>query len=224
MFYQVNFPSIGSFCFNETKIHFPNENDQLEFETIKQKHTNIIVELLSEWRLNGRYIISELESTQRVLDYWRDRVINLKNRYSTDHYDGLLNPIADLMAENIDFINDLWDYYRDVFPIRSKFDSAIKREEEMKKLNDLISNLDVSNENQTMVLQHIPVQQAYNEGIVSVLNFTLHRHSKRINDLRSTSTLYYDVVLPFHNKNYDPTSTDCTSGRDLPYLYKHNTY
>ena len=91
----------------------------------------------------------------------------------------------------------------------------------MKKLGDLIHNLDLSNENQTMLFKkNDPIKQIYYEDFLSVSNFILHRRSKLINDLRSTSTLYYDVVLPFHDKNYNPTSIDCTQKRDLPMFFR----
>ena len=106
------------------------------------------------------------------------------------------------------------------FPYKSNSKFGIKKEEEMKKLGDLMRNLDIANENQTLVFNNISIDKIYdNEEIVKVSNFTSNRYSKLIYDFRSTITLYYDVVLPFHNKNYDGNSTDCTSIRDLPDFY-----
>ena len=208
--YQINFPSVGSFCSNQTDVHFPNEGDQLEFESIKRNHTETIVELLSEKYLNNRSaIVSRLVDKSGVLQSLVGRAMNLWTRY---HYKSLY-PFLNLMFDGLDFLDILWYCFHDQLPIKNVLRFGIKREEEMKKLGDLIPNLDLSNENQTMAFHNISIQQVYPKTIISVSNFTLNRHSELIYDFRSTSTLYYDLVLPFHNKNYDETSKDCTTNR-----------
>ena len=214
---QFDFPSVGSFCFNEIDVHFPNETDQAEFEYIKRNHTNTIVELLSETNLNNRkFIFETLDDRENVLKELRTRLVNLKDRYPTENYDNLLNPNTDLIKDAIDFVDFLQSSFYNHFPRKDHLKLGIKMDEEMKKLGDLIRNLDVSNEAQTMVFHNISIGEIYHKQIALVSNFTLNRRSKLIYDFRSTSTLYYDVVLPFHDKNYDATSTDCTSKWDLP--------
>ena len=121
------------------------------------------------------------------------------------------------MKNDITFGYLLWDYFNGGFPNYSILKFGIKNIVEVNKHRDLIRNLDVSNENQTMAFHNIPPEDAYREEIVSVSNFTLNRHSKLIYDFRSTSTLYYDVVLPFHDKNYDEIY--CTHRWELPGFY-----
>ena len=55
---EITFPSVDSFCFNEIDVHFPDERDQSEFESIKRKHTDTIVGLLSKRTLNNRDVIT----------------------------------------------------------------------------------------------------------------------------------------------------------------------
>ena len=182
-----------------------------------------MVELLSEKYLNNHTDIkSKLTHTRNTLENLWIRFRNLKNRYSTDQYDELLNPIEALLHEESVFPYLFWSFFKDYFPGMDLLKLGIKREEEMKKLGDLIHNLDLSNENQTMAFHKFPINEVHQQGIVKVSNFTLHRRSKLINDLRSTSTLYYDVVFPFNDKNYDETSTDCTHVQDLPWFFLIN--
>ena len=220
LIHQLDFPSIGSFCFNEIDVHFPNETDQLEFESIKRKHTDTMVEMLSERNLNerGPNLIKN-SNTGSVLNKLWLRVNDLKNSLSTPHYDELLNPILDLIDNSIDFNDLLRDYYLSDLPTKDHLKFGIKKGEEMRKLDDLIRNLDVSNENQKMVFDNLKIDEIYKKSIVKPYNFTLHKRSKLIFDFRSTSTLHYDVVLPFHDKNYDPT--DCTRAEDLPWFFKY---
>ena len=164
---------------------------------------------------NHTAITSRLVDKEKALGNLAVRIVNLKDRYSTDHYDKLLNPILDLMRDDFFFIGLLSGYFNNQFPLGDDLKSGIKIDREMDKLNDLIRNLDVSNVNQTMAFHKVRTYNIYYKKIVSVSNFTLNRSSKLINDLRSTSTLY-DVVLPFHNKNYDGTSTVCKRVQDLP--------
>ena len=162
-------------------------------------------------------ILDRLTQTKNVLKKLLFRIGNLNGRYFTDYYDRLLNPILDLMDDNLDFVDLLWDYFWNELPNKDHLKFGIKKGEEVKKLSDLFLNLNVSNENQTLAFKF---DEIYNKRIVSVSNFTLNRPSKLIYDFRSTSTLYYDVVLPFHDKNYDENSTDCTTSLDLPYFFK----
>ena len=179
-----------------------------------------MVELLSEKFLNDRNnMLFKLVNKLTTLGALGERVSDLKERYSTDYYDKLLNQVEHLMDASKDLASLIWYYIWDEFPLIDLLNVGIKKEEEIKKLGDLIRNLDVSNENQTMAFHNISIDEIYNKTIVQVSNFTLHRRSKLINDLRSTSTLYYDIVLPFNDKNYDPTSTDCTSKWDLPTFF-----
>ena len=219
-FYQITFPSVGSFCFNQTDFYFHKKDDRLEFESIKQNHTDTIVELLSEKYLNERsFIFSRLYDTRFILKELYIRFTNLKDRYYSDDRYKYLNPIAALIRENIEFVDLLRSYFQHRFPYIDHLKFGIKREEEAKKLDDLIRNLDLSNENQTMVFHKIPTEDIYDrEKILLVSNFTLNRYSKLIYDFRSTITMNYDIVLPFHDKNYDPTLIDCTSARNLPFF------
>ena len=180
-----------------------------------------MVELLSERYLNGRRS-SRLIIMRRVLEELYTRFGNLKDRYTTDYRDKLLNPIKDLMANSIDFVKLLKSYDNQRFPYTDYLKFGIERAEEVKKLRALIRGLRyirLPNENYKMAFHNVPFNKIYDEGIVQVSNFTLNRRSKLFYDLRSTSTLYYDVVLPFHNKDYDPTSTECTIGWDLPFFF-----
>ena len=191
----------------------------MEFESIKRNHTEKIVKLLSEKYLNNfsPIIFSKFTAPRKVVNELYTRLINLMNRHSTNYYDNLLNPIADLMRKNLDFIDLLDGYFnKNQFPQMSISKFGIKEEKEAKKLSNLISNEDLSNENQTMVFQNIPIQQVYREAIVVVSNFTLNRSSEPNNNLRSTSTLYYNVVLPFQNSRYPETYPRCTSQFNLP--------
>ena len=195
----------------------------MEFESIKRRHTDTIVGLLSEKYFNERSIVPityRLDDTRLILSKLKDRLVNLWIRNYTDHYNKLLKPIKDLIQGNIYFVYLLSFYYFGELPNQDNLNSGIKKEEEMKKLGDLIRNLNASNKNQTMAFNNISIEEIYEKQIVKVSNFTLNRYSKLTKDLRSTSTLYYDVVLPFHNKNYDPTSTDCKQKQDLPMFFR----
>ena len=182
-----------------------------------------MVELLSEKNLNNPTdIILRLDDTKEDLLKLYTRFDNLKKHYSTEHYNKLLNPIAELIGDDIDFVYILWNYFSNYFPDIDNLKSGFKRDEEVKKLGDSIRNLDLSNKSQTMAFYNISIDEIFEQEIVQVSNFTLNRSFKLINDLRSTSTLYYDVVLPFHDKNY-VNSTDCTHHWDLPEFYKPKT-
>ena len=163
------------------------------------------------------YLI-RLFDTQSVLKELQTRFANLKKRYSTVYLNQLLDPIDDLMRDNLDFTYLLLRYFDDGYPLRSYLKFGIKKEEEMKKLEAVLRNLDLSNENQAMAFHNISVDEIYEKSILSVSNFTLNRHSKLIYDFRSTTTLYYDIVLPFHDKNYDE-KLDCKRKFHLPDFY-----
>ena len=179
-----------------------------------------MVELLSEKYLNNNTdIVFRLYNSTWALNNLYSRFLTLKNRYSVDYYNRLLNPIADLIGENIDFFYLLIDYFENRFPLSDNSKSGIERKEEMKKLSDLTRNLDVSNKNQTMVLNNLSIDEIYSKRIVQVSNVTLHKIFKLVKDFRSRSTLHYDVVLPFNDKNYDANSTDCTRAKDLTWFY-----
>ena len=169
---------------------------------------------------NRTDIRSKLTQSRNVLEYLWLRFRSLKNRYSSAQYDKLLNPIEALMNEETVFPYLFWFYFKDYFPSKEIVRSRINRSEEVKNFGDLIRNLE-SNENQTMALRHQTIDEIYHHGIVKVSNFTLNRHSKLINDFRSTSTLYYDVILPFNDKNYDGNSANCTRLQDLPWFFKY---
>ena len=172
--------------------------------------------MLSEDYMNDdSYVFISLLKTHKVLIGLYNRTENLTHRY---HYKAL-SSILDLMKNDVDFVTVLLGYIWDILPTMDLLKLGIKKEEEMNKLGDLIRNLDVSNKNQTMAFNNVKIDEIYKKSIVKPYNFTLNRRSKLINDFRSTSTLYYDVVLPFNDKNYDPTSTDCRASRDLPFFY-----
>ena len=179
-----------------------------------------MIEMLLIETMHRTNISKKLNHEINLLQDLHFRVGKLIVRYSSDHYIKLLNPIADLIQENIDFAYILLnDYFKDKFPRRDHLKSGIKKEGEMKKLENLIRNLDLSNENQTMVFNNLKIEEIYEKRIIIVTNFTLHRTSKLLKDLRSTSTLYYDVVLPFHDKNYDRNSNDSINVWFLPFFF-----
>ena len=143
----------------------------------------------------------------------------LKKRYPSKNYTTLLDPISDLITDDIKFANLLKGYYNSKFPQYGVSRFGIDEEEEFKKLGNLIRNLDLSNENQTMAFHNDHIDDIYGKMIVLPSNITLNTHSKLIFDPKSTSTLYYDVVLPFNDKNYKPNSPDCTSKNLLPLFF-----
>ena len=188
----------------------------MEFESIKRNHTNTIVNLLSEKNLNERnYLQLRLYRTKAVLEELEYRVFNLNYRY---HYKSL-SSIVDLISQNIVFINLLKSYDKNGFPQVNHLKSGIEKLEEMKKLGDLIRNLDLSNENLTMAFHNLKIDEVYKSRIVKVSKFTLNRRSKLFYDFRSTITMYYDIFLPFHDKNYDETSTNCTNIHGVPLFF-----
>lgn len=142
------------------------------------------------------------------------RVNNLKKRYSNEHFDKLLNPIEDLIKENIGFTGLLMSHFKNILPRVDDAKSGIKRLEEAKTLSYLIQNLDLSNQNQTLVFRNHRIDEIYNEEIVQVSNVTITRFLK--------PTLHYDVLLPFSNKNYDPFTKDCTDRFFLPMFFRRN--
>ena len=172
--------------------------------------------MLSEKNSKNRTAaLSSFGDTSNVLKELQTRATNLNDRY---HYK-LLSTILVLMEDDIDFIELLSDYYWDDFPFKYNLKKSEFKNKEMKKLGDLIRNLDLSDENQTMAFNNVPIDEIYDKRIVKASNFTLNRPSNLNYDFRSTITLYYDIVLPFHDKNYDPTSTDCAHYRDLPTFF-----
>ena len=176
--------------------------------------------MLSEKYLNNRIDISSNRNYMiSVLEDLRSRVGKLLIHHPSERYFKSLFPIISLIQENIYFTNILRGYFRNEFPFGNHVLSGINKENEMKKLEDLIRNLDVSNKNQTMAFNGTKIYEIYEKSIVQVSNFTLHRTSKLSDDLSSTSTLYYDIVLPFHNKNYDANSTDCKPWFELPWFF-----
>ena len=184
-----------------------------------------MVRVLSENFLNGPSIIGHVFLAEMIdLANLRDRASILATIYSLDnYYYDILSRFAHLINDNIDFVKLLENYFKHTLPAKDELKLGIKREEEMKKLGNLIRSLDVSNENQTMVFHNFPISEIYDKKIVKASNFTSNR-PKLINDFRSTITLNYDVVLPFHDKNYDPTSTDCTRSRMLPNFFSSPNY
>ena len=220
MSHQISFPSVDTFCFNQTDVHFPNEKAQLEFESIKRDHTNMMVEIISEKFWNNRTGISRrLYNTSSNLQDLIVRVAYLMHLYPTDYHNKSLIPILNLMEDDTDFFDTLWDYAFTKLPRQDALKVGIKKEEEMKKLGDLISTCNLNlgtNENQTMVFDHLKIDEIYDRSIVQVSKFTLNRPSKPNNDFKSTSTLYYTIFLPFHDKNYDANSTDCAHYWEIP--------
>ena len=160
-------------------------------------------------------IFSRLDDSLDVLNQLRSMLTNLNDQYKYKS----LSSILDLMKNDIDFFNLIIGYLYDQFPKKDYLKFGIKKEEEVKKLGDLIRNLDLSDENQTMAFKNIAIYEIFQQEIVKVTKFTLNGTSKLINNLRSTNTMYYDVVLPFHDKNYDPTSTECTRAINLPSFF-----
>ena len=196
----------------------------MEFESIKRKHTDTMVELLSGKFLNEpSNIYTRVTEKLDVLKELRRRAFRLATIYSSeDYYYDLLIRFVHLMDDNLDFVDLLRNYFWNVLPIKDHLKFGIKRNNEVEKLGDLIHNLDFSNENQIMAFHNFGINEIYRQRIIQVSSFTLHGRSKLINDFRSTSKLNYDIVLPFHDKNYDPTSTDCTIRWDLPYFYRYH--
>ena len=190
----------------------------MEFDSIKRNHTDTIVELLSEKYLYNQTAFStKFHRKAWSLQELYLRIIRLRIRYSKNYYiNNSLTSIMKTMADDIDFTYTLWDYYSNHFPTKDVLKFGIKKEMEMKILSDLIRNLDVSNKSQVMAFHNDNIDEIYKKGIVLVSNFTLHRRSKLIYDFRSTSTLYYEIVLPFHDKNYDGNSADCSNFWELP--------
>ena len=219
--HQFNFPSVGSFCFNEIDIHFPNKKDQSEFESIKRNHANIIVGLLSEANLNDPTdIFTRLAHITSVLRELDTRFAKLDERYLGTSISWSIYGVLKIMRNTTHFVHYvLRCLFWSQFPYSGDF-SSIETMNEIEKLEDLLRDLDLSNENQTIAFHNYKIKKTFEQNIVKVSNFTLNRYSKLIYDFRSTSTMYYDVVLPFHDKNYDETSTDCTRARDLPTFYR----
>ena len=194
----------------------------MEFESIKRDYTNEFVELLSESYWNNHTAIgSRITRTQLNLPPLYFRFINLRELYTGVYYDKPLESIENLIMDGRIFVNLLADYiYHNQFP-SGNLRFGIKKWEEIEKLRDLLRSLDLSNEYQTMALNDYKIDEIYEKRIVLISNLTLNRRSKLNNDLRSTSTLYYDVVLPFHDRNYDENSTDCTQKQDLPMFFSY---
>ena len=219
--HQITFPSIATFCFGHIDIEFSKgyESEQSEFESIKQEHTNTIIELFTELTGRRRYsILPKLIKTKSVLQEYWNKTSNLYNRFLY----GQLKSSSEIIGNNTEFIDLLITYYSDHFTDKDYIKFGIQKEREVKKLGDLLDNLDELNKNQTIAFHNnMPtfVDIIYLKEIVSVSNLTLNRRSKLIYDFRSTSTMYYDIVLPFNDKNYDETSTDCTSASDLPLFF-----
>ena len=195
----------------------------MEFESIKRNYTNTIVELLSEKNLNIRTdIFTRLSHLEDVLDELDTRYDELRDRYLLGFPS--LYRVSKIMDNTTSFVHYvLRAFFWSLFPYR--YDQLnIKRKNEIEKLGDLIRNLDLSNESQIMVFNNFKIddEEIYGKKIVQVSNFTLHRRSKLVYDFRSTSTMYYDIVLPFHDKNYDPRTKDCTRAKDLPRWFTHS--
>ena len=170
--------------------------------------------MLSEKYLNHWFAPYRLSNLNHILQKLWYRVVDLNDRY---HYK--LTPILDVISENIDFTYFLISCFLNKLPTEDNVRSGFKREVEMKNLDDLIRNLDTSNENQTMAFNNLKIEEIYKQKIVKVSNFTLNRYSKLIFDFRSTITLYYDIFLPFHDKNYVGDLDDCTHIRELPSFF-----
>ena len=230
---QINIPSLGTFTFNETEAYFPDDYDQLEFDSIKRNHTDKVVKLLSEKYLNNfsKAFFSKFEGPRVVFNELYARLNNLKNNhmkssnvYRNQYRISALTAIQKIMRQTLDFIEVLEDFF-ELYDLPqmtiSRF--GIKEEKEMEKLSALIHNQSLSNENQTMVFDNVKIDHVYEEGIVVASNFTLNRDSSEPNNvLKSTGALYYKVVLPFHNKNYPTTYPRCTSTYHLPrFFYSH---
>ena len=181
-----------------------------------------MVELISEKFLNDETnIYARFIYEVSILKELRRRAFRLATIYSLDkYYSDLLIRFIHLIEDNIDFVYLLENYFSNALPVKNNLKLGIKRNNEVEKFGDLIHNLDFSNANQMMALDNLSIDVLYKKEILKVSDFTLHRRSRLIYDLRSTSTLYYDIVLPFHDKNYVPTSTDCTSRLDLPSFFR----
>ena len=170
---------------------------------------------------------NKFESPRRAFNKLYTRLNDLKNNHKKDYSLSsnelrifLLNSIQNTMRQTMDFVDVLEYYFKyNKLPQMSISKFGIKKEEEMDKLGALIRNPSLSNENQTMVFNNVKIEEVYYEGIVQVSNFTLNKDSEPNNVLKSTSTLYYNVVLPFNNKNYPTTYPICTKTSHLPKFF-----
>ena len=126
--------------------------------------------------------------------------------------------IAEKMEMSIALVELLSDYYSEHLPSKKYDKLNVTKQSELTKLNDLVRGFELS-EDETFAFQDDLISQVYSKRIVKVKKFVFHRHSKLIYDLRSTSTLYYDIILPFNVGSYDPTSTNCTSKHFLPFFF-----
>ena len=168
--------------------------------------------MLSESYLNNSTdILRRLYNTQNVLGELYYKMYNLNYGYKYKS----LSSILDKLTDNMDFVGVIQDYFNGFFPRMNHYKLGIKIWEEKKKLENIISNLDLSNENQTMALNNLKIDEIYEKRIVNVSNFTINGHSK--------ITLYYDVILPFHDKNYDEITLHCTHQRDLAVFFRVRT-
>ena len=216
-FHQITFPSVDSFCFNETGVYFRNKTDRSEFESIKREHTNTMVGLLSK----NLYKLTTISTSINILNSLMSRFAMLKKRYPSKHYTKLLDPISDLMADDVKFAYLLKSYYDSKLPNLDLPKFGIETDTELEKLDDLIRNLDLSNKNPIMVFHNAKIDTIYSQKIILPSKITLNSHSKLINDSRSTSTLYYDIILPFDDKDhiYHLNPNNCTHRRDLPSFF-----
>ena len=89
--------------------------------------------MISEKTLNFRSANTiNIRDANVTLNGLYTRVNNLKKRYSNEHFDKLLNPIEDLIKENIGFTGLLMSHFKNILPRVDDAKSGIKRLEEAK--------------------------------------------------------------------------------------------
>lgn len=182
-----------------------------------------MLKLLSEEHLNDPYVapyFNILDTRATLNRVWFEfyELYDRSNGIISDSNYKSLGSILDKIQKNMKFTDFLMEYFSNKLPTEDYIKFGFKKEAEMKKLGDLIRNLDISNDSQTIAYHNLSIGEIYEKRFVLVSNFTLHTHFYQVPTYAATSTLYYDIILPFHNKNYDSTSKDCTSRSRLPYL------
>ena len=92
-----------------------------------------------------------------------------------------------------------------------------RKQQSMQLRNALNQLADDVNENQTMLFESESFNEVYKKAIVWPSRFFLDP-TKEPTDLQNALTILYEIVFPFHDKNYDKQKS-CLPAEELPFIF-----